>query len=103
MNPLHLCGECSESGPVCCDTVNETANCSGVCQLRPVFSIQPYGALALDVEFPKQPPIGSDNIVMFKGGRNTFNMSRSSNPFTEQLSTWAVSCSCVKLRENLSR
>ena len=96
MNPLHLCGECSESGPICCDTVNETANCSGVCGLRPVLSVQPYGAPALDVEFPQLSPIVSDNIVMIKRGRNTFNMSRYSNPFTEQLSTWTVSCSCVK-------
>ena len=95
MNPLHLCGECSGCGPICCDTVNDTANFSGVCELRLVFSVQPYGAPALDVEFPLQPPIGSDNIVMIDQGPNTFSMSRSSNPFTLQLTTWTVSCSCV--------
>ena len=95
MNPLHLCGECSESGPICCDSVNETADCGGVCQLRLVFSVQPYGAPALDVEFPAQPPIRSDNIVMIDQGPNTFNMPRSFNPFTFQLPTWTVSCSCV--------
>ena len=95
MNLLHLCGECSESGLICCDTVNETADCGGVCQLRLVFSVQPYEAPALDVEFPQQPPIWSDNIAIIDQGPNTFSMSRSSNPFTFHLPTWTVSCSCV--------
>ena len=82
MNPLHLCGECSESGPICCDTVNETANCSGVCQLRPVFSVQPYGAPALDVEFPIQAPIGGDSIVFILNDDYTFRMEPT---------TWTVS------------
>ena len=95
MNLLHLCGECSESGPICCDTAGETTNCNGTCGLRLVFSVQPYGAPTQDVEFPPQFPIGSDNIAMIDQGPNTFSMSRSSNPFTLQLTTWTVSCSCV--------
>ena len=82
MNPLHLCGECSESGPICCDTVNDTADCSTDCKLREVSFVQPYGAPALDVEFPAQPPIGSDNIIFQLNSANTFRM---------ELTTWTVS------------
>ena len=90
MNPLHLCGECSESGLICCDTVNETANCSGVCGLRPVFSVQPHGAPALDVEFPRQSPIeGGDSIVF---------LLNNANPSRMELTTWTVGgdyCCCM--------
>ena len=86
MNPLHLCGECSESGPICCDTAGETANCSTDCQLRLVFSVQPYGAPALDVEFPQQMPIGGDSIVFMEADDIHFRM---------ELTTWTVSCSYV--------
>ena len=89
MNPLHLCGECSESGPICCDSVNETADCSRICRLRPVFSVQPHGAPALDVEFPQQMPIGGDSIVYMEADDNHFRM---------ELTTWTVSddyCYCM--------
>ena len=93
MNPLHLCGECSESGPICCDTVNETANCSTDCFLRAMFSVQPYGAPALDVELPRQISILSDNI--------TFELN-SANSFRMKLTTWTVSGSYSTMIHNLS-
>ena len=92
MNPLHLCGECSESDPICCDTVNDIANCSGVCQLRPVFSVQPYGAPALDVEFPPQAPLGGDSIVFMEADAILFRM---------ELTTWTVSGSYFNINHSL--
>ena len=90
MNPLHLCGECSESGPVCCDQENQNSNCDNSnCQLRWVLSVQPHGAPALDVEFPQQAPIGGDSIVF---------ILNDDNPFRMELTTWTVSggyCYCM--------
>ena len=82
MNPLHLCGECLESGPICCDTESETANCVNDCRLRWVLSVQPHGAPALDVEFPLQTPIRGDSIVFMEADANHFRM---------ELTTWTVS------------
>ena len=92
MNSENLCGECSESGPICCDTFNVISNCSIDCGLRLKFSVQPFGASALDIEFFPQKKIPSDNTTMIDQGPNVFNLSKSSNYYTEQLSIWTVSC-----------
>ena len=76
---------------MCCDTVDQTDNCSSTCQFTLVFSVQPYEATALDVEFPLgQPEYMSDKIPMFAQGTNVFPEIRS-NPYTVELETWTVS------------
>ena len=68
------------------------------------FCLQPYNSVtSLDVEFPRQAPIWSDNIAMIDQGPNAFSMPRSSNPFTLQLTTCTVSCSCVIEGSSLER
>ena len=92
MNPLHLCGECSESGPVCCDQGSQNTNrCDTLCRLRLMFSVQPYGAPALDVKLPVQMSIETDNIAVIDQGLKVFNLPSGSNPYTMELSTWTVS------------
>ena len=48
-NLQHLCGECIDNGSVCCDSSNKSDNCEYECGLRLVFSVQPYGSVAMDV------------------------------------------------------
>ena len=92
LNPRHLCGECVENGSVCCDTIDQTDNCSSICQFRQVFSVQPYEATALDVELSGGvAEYQSDNISMFAQGPSVFPITNRSNPYTVELRTWTVS------------
>ena len=77
---------------MCCDTVDQTDNCTKNCEFRLVFSVQPYLATALDVKLPRNPPeVHSGNIPMFPQGPNAFPITNRSNPYTAELRTWTVS------------
>ena len=96
LNPLRLCGECGNDGPVCCDdTVNASCNTYS-CNLRLVYFLQPYGSNATNVTLvPLDPPLfpvsndESGEKFAFNEGNNTFLLNRS-NPFTAMLRIWTV-------------
>ncbi len=98
VNPKRLCGECRlpeyGTGPVCCDTFNQTDKCSGGCLFRYVYSIESYGEPPKYVYLPVQPPVfQSDNISEFPKYIHTSNFS---NPLKLQLTTWTVSVSLIQ-------
>ncbi len=113
VNPNSLCGECRlpeyGTGPVCCETFNQTDNCSSLCKFRFVFSIESHGEPLKYISLiPRHPDYQSDNITAFPVGLNTFNVSNVSNPIKVQLTTWTVSVMCfykyfLLLVNNLTR
>ena len=92
LNQQHLCAECNDSGPICCDTMDMTDNCPNDCVIRMVVSVEPYGSPLKDVILPRhQPDFKMDCVAMFEEGDDVFNESEISNPYKVQLNTWTVS------------
>ncbi len=94
-NPDSLCGECrlpeNGTGPVCCDTFNQTENCPSICSFRFVFSIESYGEPLKYVPLPLVPPYYQSDNISFPEGIFAFNVSNFSNPLIMAITTWTVS------------
>ena len=103
-NPSHRCGECLDpypQGPVCCNTADQFDNCSSVCQLRLVASVEPFNSSWRDVFFPRIPPsFWEDEVEEFPVGPFNNTEGNISNPFIANMSIWTVSLLILQLNSS---